>query len=30
VNFMNGWEFRVVFTNAGGSATTNAATLTVK
>jgi hypothetical protein len=27
--FVNGWELRVVFTNDGGSATTNAATLTV-
>ena len=29
LNFMNGWEFRAVFTNAGGSATSNAATLSV-
>jgi len=29
LNYMNGWEFRAVFTNGGGSATTNAATLTV-
>ena len=28
LNFMNGWQFRAVFTNAGGSATTTAATLT--
>jgi hypothetical protein len=27
--FVNGWEFRAVFTNGGGSATTTAATLTV-
>jgi hypothetical protein len=27
--FENGWEFRTVLTNGGGSATTNAATLTV-
>ena len=27
--FVNGWEFRAVFTNDGGSATTNAATLTI-
>jgi alpha-tubulin suppressor-like RCC1 family protein len=27
--FVNGWELRAVFTNGGGSATTNAATLTV-
>lgn len=27
--FVNGWEFRAVFTNTGGSAATNAATLTV-
>jgi alpha-tubulin suppressor-like RCC1 family protein len=27
--FENGWEFRAVFTNGGGSATTNAVTLTV-
>jgi hypothetical protein len=29
LNFMNGWESRAVFTNAGGSATSTAATLTV-
>ena len=29
VPFANGWEVRAVFTNFGGSATTNAATLTV-
>ncbi len=27
--FVNGWEFRAVFTNAAGSATTTAATLTI-
>ncbi len=27
--FENGWEFRAVFTNGGGSATTEPATLTV-
>ena len=27
--FLNGWEFRAVFTNGGGTAMTNAATLTV-
>ena len=27
--FENGWEVRAVFTNSGGSATSNAATLTV-
>jgi hypothetical protein len=27
--FLNGWEFRAVFTNDGGSAATNAATLTI-
>jgi hypothetical protein len=29
LGYMNGWEFRAVFTNGGGSATTTAATLTV-
>jgi hypothetical protein len=27
--FVNGWQVRAVFTNGGGSATTNAATITV-
>jgi hypothetical protein len=27
--FLNGWEFRALFTNVAGSAATNAATLTV-
>lgn len=29
LNLMPGWQFRADFTNAGGSATTTAATLTV-
>ena len=29
LNLMTGWQFRAVFTNAGGSATTTVATLTV-
>jgi hypothetical protein len=29
IPFVNGWEFRAVFTNGGGSVATNAATLTV-
>jgi hypothetical protein len=27
--FLNGWEFRAVFTNGGGTATTKAVTLTL-
>jgi len=29
VTFENGWQVRAVFTNGGGTATTNAGTLTV-